>query len=261
MSTEEFIIALFIKVDDAMCAVPKHPQAHLYPSELVTLGVLYALKGSGARPFYRWLVRDYRPLFPRLPHRTRLFRLLATHRAWTDRFLADPTLRGVADTYPIAFLHPWREGRSTRQLGKKGYGNHQWIVGGKLAGVLNQWGLVAAWDCATANVYDATFQPLVAQFAERMVVLADRGFHAHDGDPANLKLCPRGTWHERMVVETVFAMLTAVCHLKQMHHRVWDCFQAHLAFAVAAFNLLVQWHGLEPDQEGRIHLSLAQFSL
>ena len=28
----------------------------------------------GNRPFYRWLSRDYRALFPRLPERTRLFR-------------------------------------------------------------------------------------------------------------------------------------------------------------------------------------------
>src|SRR5215831_6814383 len=40
-------------------------------------------QGVGNRPFYRWLTRDYRPLFPRLPERTRLFRLLKTHQDWT----------------------------------------------------------------------------------------------------------------------------------------------------------------------------------
>ena len=72
MPTEEFIISLFVKVDEAMADVPKHPQAALYPSELATLALLYALKGDGPRAFYRWLVRDYRPLFPALPERTRL---------------------------------------------------------------------------------------------------------------------------------------------------------------------------------------------
>jgi len=47
MTTEEFITALFCHVDDAMTAVHKHPQAHLYPSELVTLALLFALKGVG----------------------------------------------------------------------------------------------------------------------------------------------------------------------------------------------------------------------
>jgi hypothetical protein len=36
---------------------------------------------------YRWLMRDYRALFPRLPERTRLFRLLKTHQDWTKVFL------------------------------------------------------------------------------------------------------------------------------------------------------------------------------
>ena len=57
-------------------------EAHLWPSEVVTLGLLHALKGVGNRPFYRWLTRDSRALFPRLPERTRLFRLLKTHQGF-----------------------------------------------------------------------------------------------------------------------------------------------------------------------------------
>jgi hypothetical protein len=79
MITVELITALFSEIDEQRRAIPKHPEAHLWPSEVVTLGLLHALKGVGNRPFYRWLTRDYRPLFPRLPERTRLFRLLTTH--------------------------------------------------------------------------------------------------------------------------------------------------------------------------------------
>jgi hypothetical protein len=75
MSTVEFITALFYEVDEQLGAIPKHPEAHHWPSEVGTLGLLHALKGVGNRAFYRWLTRDYRPLFPRLPERTRLFRL------------------------------------------------------------------------------------------------------------------------------------------------------------------------------------------
>ncbi len=53
MSTEDFIIGLFCRVDEQVGAVPKHPQAHLYPSEVVTLALLFALKGVGPRAFYR----------------------------------------------------------------------------------------------------------------------------------------------------------------------------------------------------------------
>src|SRR5262245_56936613 len=78
-----------------------------------------------ATAFYRWLTRDYRPLFPRLPERTRLFRLLKTHQDWTRAFLAAPTVLGVIDTYGIELIHPMREGRSPQQIGRKGVSNHR----------------------------------------------------------------------------------------------------------------------------------------
>lgn len=261
MSTLDFITELFCRVDDAMAHVRKHSQANLYPSEIVTLGILFALKGVGNRAFYRWLKRDYWALFPNLPERTRLFRLIRRHQAWTRHFLVAPTLLGVADTYGIELLHPMREGRSSQQIGKKGKSNHRWIVGGKLAFVLNQFGLVVDWDCDTANVYDAVFQPLVAQFQDVMIVLTDSSFHAKAGDPPNMKVCPRGTWNVRMVIETVLSMLTTVCHFKKVAHRVWEYFQARLAFTLAAFNILTQWYGLQPDVNGFVHLSMAEFSL
>src|SRR5512134_3428721 len=165
MTTPDFIIALFYAVDQEMLAVPKHPDATLYPSEVVTLALLFAIKGGGTRAFYRWLTRDYLPLFPQVPERTRLARLFKTHTAWTARFLAAPTVLGVADTYGIELIHPRREGRSPAQIGKKGKSNTRWIVGGKLCFVLNHLGLVVAWDCDTANVPDGSaFQQLVEQF-------------------------------------------------------------------------------------------------
>jgi len=48
-----------------------------------------------------------------------------------------------------------------------------------------------------------------------MIVLSDTGFHAAEGDPTNLKLCQRGEWEDRMLVETVLSMLTLVCHVKR----------------------------------------------
>ena len=65
----------------------------------------------------------------------------------------------------------------------------------------------------------------------------------------------------RMLVETVLSMLTLVCHLKQVMHRGWAYFQARLAFTMAAFNVLVQWHGLRPYASGFVPLSIAEFSL
>jgi hypothetical protein len=94
MTTLNFITELFYEADEQVRAIPKHPEAHLWPSEVITLGLLYALKGIGHRAFYRWPTRDYRQLFPRLPERTRLFRLFKTHQDCTQAFLVAPTVLG-----------------------------------------------------------------------------------------------------------------------------------------------------------------------
>src|SRR5215211_8257615 len=91
VTTEDFIISLFCLVDDRMGKLPKRSDANLYPSELVTIGLLYALKGGFFRAFYRWLKRDLGPLFVELPDRTRIQRALRSHREWADDLLADPT--------------------------------------------------------------------------------------------------------------------------------------------------------------------------
>ena len=72
-------------------------------------------KGVGNRPFYRWIENNYKPLFPNLPERTRLFRLFNTHHHLTDVFMANPSLIGVIDS---ELIHPCREGRSKQQIGQ-----------------------------------------------------------------------------------------------------------------------------------------------
>src|SRR5262245_58450816 len=202
--------------------------------------------------------RDYRSLFTHLRERMRLFRLLKTHQDWTKVFSAAPAVLGGIDPSGIELIHPIREGRSPQQIGRKGLSNHRWIVGGKLCLLLNQYGLVVGWDCAAANVADNTFQWLIRQVDGRMIVLSDTGFHAAAGDPANLKLCQRGEWQDRMLVETVLSMLTLVCHMKKVMHRGWAYFQARLTFTMAAFNVLVRWHGLLPNTSGFVPLSIAE---
>ncbi len=93
-----------------------------------------------------------------------LFRRLTKHQDWTRRFLADPSLLGVADTYGIELIHPTREGRTAKQIAKKGKSNYRWIVGGKLCLVLNHLGLVVDWDCDTANRHDSRFAHLIKRF-------------------------------------------------------------------------------------------------
>ena len=261
MNITDFITELYCKIDDALPDVPQHSQAILSLSELITIGVLQAMKQVTQRAFYHWLKDNYGHLFPKLPSRTRLNRRLRTQQDWTGYFLAQPTVLGVADSYGVELRHPIRDGRRDHQIGKKGKSNHRWIVGGKLCIVQNQWGLITDWDCATANVHDQTFLPLLAQYDGQMIVLADTGFHRAKGDPANVKICRLGQWNVRMAVETTFSMMSVVWGSKEMRHRAWDGFEAHLAYTIAAFDILTQWNGLKPDALGRIHRSIAHFTL
>lgn len=262
MTTVEFITELFCQVDDQIGHLPKHSQARLYPSEVVTLALLYALTGKGNRAFWRWLTKDYVPLFPNLPCRTRLFRLFNTHDDSIGEFMAAPSLIGVIDSYGIELLHPRREGRSDQQIGKKGKSNTRWIVGGKLCFVLDHLGRVVDWECDTANVHDGSaFQHLVDKFRHDMVIFSDTGFAKVGWHPTNLRLCKRGEWNVRMVVETVLSMLTYICHFKHMAHKAWHYFETRVGFTLALFNILVQWHGFCPDETGFVPLSIAEFSL
>jgi hypothetical protein len=102
---------------------------------------------------------------------------------------------------------------------------------------------------------------LVDGVADEMVVFADVHFSKKGWDPSNLRLCQRGEWNDRMMVETVLSMLTLVCHFKKVMHRVWTYFKSRVGYTMALFNLLVHWHGLQPDDDGFVRLSIAEFSL
>lgn len=261
-STEDFIVELFCRVDQRMLDLHKRSDAHLWPSEIVTLAILFVLKGRSERSFYRWIRRDYLAFFPTLPERTRLFRLFAAHADWAERFLVQPSLFGIADSFGIELISTVRLGRSPKQIARKGYCGRRWIAGAKLGLVLNCQGQCCAWDVTTANVYDANaFAPLIQSYADQMIVLADCNFHKspyhrkNDPDPPNLKICPAGQWNCRRLIETALSMLTNVCRLKKLTERTWPALRAHLGFVAATFNLLTSWNPGEPE------LSIASFAM
>lgn len=93
--------------------------------------------------------------------------------------------------------------------------------------------------------------------------MADTGFNDADGIPTDLKLCPRGTWNERMLVETTLSLVTTFCSLKKVFHRSRTHFETRLAYVVAMFNVLLGLNRTlhpEADPQDRL-LHLAQFAL
>ena len=83
-----------------------------------------------------------------------MLRALTAQRTWTNDFLAETILSGVADSYGIELLHPRREGRSARLLGDRDISNWRRIIRAKLGCVLNYLGVFVAWGCNLASVSD-----------------------------------------------------------------------------------------------------------
>jgi len=66
--------------------------------------------------------------------------------------------------------------------------------------------------------------------------------------PANMKVCSKGTWNERMIVETAFSMLIVVCHMNKIFHRVSDYIDTRLAYTMTMYNvLLALYHEIHPS--------------
>jgi hypothetical protein len=240
MPTDEIIIRLFCMVDDQLGDVNKRSDAHLYASEIVTIGLLSALKGGRFRAFYRWLDKNYRALFPKLPERSRLVRLLRDYASLTLDFLAEPSFFTIVDSYGIELIHPRREGRSEQQIGKKGKSNGRWIVGIKLAWLINDAGEVVDWSWDTANAPDNVFRPLATGYDGQTIALADQGLREKDALPSNIKLCERGTWNERFTIETNLSWVTELFHAKKLYHRVTTHLEAHLWYLAALINCLLR---------------------
>ncbi len=166
-----------------------------------------------------------------------LQRQLRTQQYHADQLLADPSLLNEVDSFPIELLFPIREGRSKRQMGKKSRDKGRWSIGIKLCWILNRLGQVVGWHWLAMNRPDQNFLPLVELVNEDGLVLSDLGFRRKDGIPAHLKLCVKGTWDDRMIVETSFSLLTVVCHAKKMFHRTAAHLEARLAHTAAKFNV------------------------
>jgi len=82
MTTIDFITDLFCRIDDRMKALPKHPQAMLWPSEVVTLGGVARPQG-GRQPRFLSLADAGLPTVVSSPARTDPVVSVKRHRKLT----------------------------------------------------------------------------------------------------------------------------------------------------------------------------------
>lgn len=166
----------------------------------------------------------------------------------------------MVDSLPIELRLPIREGRSEQQLGGKGKDKGRWMVGIKLAWIINAEGKVIAWAWHNANVHDQNFLPLVESLKDKSIVLSDFGFRKASGTPENLKLCPKGHWNSRMVIESTFSMISEVCHAKRFSERTHEGIQTKFAYLAAMFNVLHDLHHHIFPVDAPVDMSLAFFA-
>ncbi|HEU5099534.1 MAG TPA: transposase [Roseiflexaceae bacterium] len=137
-------------------------------------------------------------------------------------------------------IHPRREGRSKKQIGKKGKSNGHWIVGIKLGWLINDQGEVVDWTWLPANEADNAFRRLASGYDGEMVALSDRGFRQKDAPTQNIKCCEGETWNECFTIESNLSWVTELFHSKKLYHRVKTHLQAHLAYLAALMNCLLR---------------------
>jgi hypothetical protein len=252
---EDIIIGIYCAISDVLGDKDfRHPQGRIWLSEIVLIGVLWALKGGGFLGFYRWFTR--RELLP-LPERSRLQKLLKAHAQTCKEFLAKPTFFNSMDTFGIEIIRPIREGRSTQSaaVSRKGKSGHRWIIGRKICVRINEHGEIVLFDDDTANVCDQIFNHLAED--PHSLTLADQGFRCAKGIPDTMKICARGQWNERMMVETLFSLWERICNAKRIFVRSVKGFKTRIAYLVAFTNIAIRLN----KNKGQEPLAFAHYAL
>lgn len=239
VSIIDIATVLYCNIDDEL-ECEEHQQAKLSVSELVTIGVLFALKGGSFRRFHSWLRGNLAGCFPLLPERSRLQRRIIQYQQVVTEFLAQPSFFCVADSYGVELRHPVREFHEpkTQRIGGKGKSNKRWIHGMKVLVVINDQAEVVHFALALAGQADKVFNSLLENYNYQTIILVDLGFRDKAGIPECLKLCQHKTWSERMSIEQLFSQLTRYFGTKKRNHRTQQGFQAFWSYLVIALNVI-----------------------
>lgn len=101
-------------------------------------------------------------------------------------------------------------------------------------------GRIVAYDDDAANICDKIFNALAVD--DTSITLADFNSRDKNGIPPTMKICPRGSWNERMTVEDVFSRWTLVCHAKRFFIRSVKAFNLNEALSFPLNVLILQYY-------------------
>jgi hypothetical protein len=260
VTQDDYTLTLFVRIDDALTTQTLDPRSKLWPSEILTLLLLQAIKGYSMKRFCSWVKQNLSHFFPHIPERSRLSRLFSQWASSLSALFSSGRMIGIIDSFGIELIHPRREGRSEKQIGKKGISNHRWIVGAKLCLMIDSLGKVIDFDYDSANVYDGDFCRVLNSFEGKTGFLSDLGFRCKVDKPSNLVTCKKGEGKPRWLIETVLGQLCTYFHLKRSRARIWSGLEWRLYGALACYNLVREIHDTTDPETGYISVSLQEFA-
>ena len=171
------------------------------------------------------------------------------------------SLIGVIDSYGIELMHPRREGRSKRSHRQERHLQTRWIVAASSALCSTTWGAsltgnVTRPTSMMARPFSTWSTSFRHEWSSFLTPVLRRRLASNQ--PACLP-----AWRMECAHGCRNGSLHADLHLrfKHMAHKVWRYFEAHVGWTLALFNILVEWNGFIPDDDGFVHLSIAEFSL
>lgn len=220
--TDTLLIALYVLVDDfcksrLRLRILPGPQASLALSEIITLALIEQWQCFGSqRGFYRYAQKHLRPYFPKLPHRSRLNRLIRTHRYAIVEFFGYlvELLEGQRATYQaldslgVAVRNRKRRGEGwLPEYVDIGWSNNLgWYEGFHLLGAIAPSGVITGLAFGPASTND---HPL----AETLFKLR---MHPHPGDFAMAGRPAEGVY----LADSGFAGVTSHLHWKYTYGAV-----------------------------------------
>jgi Transposase DDE domain len=236
----DLIFQLFILVDSFCGELPRHTQSKLYPSEIVLLALLRRLKNMSIRRLRIWALCT--GLFPNLPDFSRLQRLFEQVRHVLKSMGKSLTPRRwlVVDSKLCEAIHPVREGRHPSAWKAKNKSKGRWMVGPKVAILLDDRGHLVNWEIQPGNAHDTWFNALFHEVGQSETVLADGGFKSAQDHPDWLSICKRAEHNERMIVESAFSQLSRLTAFAFPRVRTAKGLEAFYASILALYQLLME---------------------